>query len=126
MWTSGSRQVGSWMEATDWGARTVTGMDCVMVVSRSWGKGGPAWLGRDMESSLARSTSLVMTGFEASEGSRELLAFSRDTGGRKVAQVVVRIVRESRGMLSFFVRRIEADVAAKADLRARFKCVRET
>lgn len=35
IWTSGSRQRGSWMLATEAGARTVTGMDCEIVVSRS-------------------------------------------------------------------------------------------
>lgn len=39
MWTSGSRQVGSWIEATDWGGKTVTATDWVMVVSRSDGNG---------------------------------------------------------------------------------------
>jgi hypothetical protein len=41
-------------------------------------------------------------------------------------EVVVMIVRASIGMLSFFVRRIWADVAFRADLRARFSEVSGT
>ncbi len=35
MCTSGSRQRGSWIEETVAAGRTITGMDCVIVVSRS-------------------------------------------------------------------------------------------
>lgn len=37
MWTSGWGHWGSWMESTVEAARTMTGMSCVIVVSRSWG-----------------------------------------------------------------------------------------
>ncbi len=36
------------------------------------------------------------------------------------------IVRERRGMLSFFVRRREADEAARAERRARWRGARDT
>lgn len=52
--TSGSRQRGSWILATEAGARTVTGMDWVIVVSRSWlGKvvAGPGASAKETESS---------------------------------------------------------------------------
>jgi hypothetical protein len=39
---------------------------------------------------------------------------------------LVMIVSESSGMLSFFVRRMDADVAWKADLRARRRGLRGT
>ena len=63
IWTSGSRQVGSWIEATASGAKTVTATDWVMVVSRSDenGVGG---------SSFPPSSSVVEASSGASEGRR--------------------------------------------------------
>lgn len=54
IWTSGSRQRGSWILATEAGARTVTGIDWVIVVSRSLpGKGaGPGSSAKETESSF--------------------------------------------------------------------------
>ncbi len=42
------------------------------------------------------------------------------------AVLLVMIVRDRRGMLSFFVRRMDADVAWRADLRARRRGLRGT
>lgn len=42
-------------------------------------------------------------------------------GGRQVCRLVVIIVRESRGMLSFFVRRMDAEIALRAERRARWR-----
>ena len=39
--TSGSRAVGSWIISTADAANTTTGIDCVMVVSRSWANPSP-------------------------------------------------------------------------------------
>ena len=55
MWTSGCGHTGSWIDATVAGARTMTGMSCVIVVSRSCGK-TPAALGSPKESLALRSS----------------------------------------------------------------------
>ncbi|KAL9581183.1 MAG: hypothetical protein Q9212_004047, partial [Teloschistes hypoglaucus] len=115
--------VGSWMLATVTGLRTVTGMDCVMVVSLSNAFAAGAGAGA-MES--------VSPG-GASDGSRRglfsLRPFSDEVMGLRakgVARVVVRIVRERTGMSFFFVRRREAEEAVTAERRARFRWARET
>lgn len=109
--TSGSRQRGSWIEATAAAARTWTGMDCVMVVSRSW-EWKPAWLCSDNE----------LSGF-VSDGKE---AFSVVIGGPRDESVLVMIVRERRGILSFLVRRIEAEEPPRAERSARESRVRGT
>ena len=47
-----------------------------------------------------------------------------DVGGRVEGRLLLMIVRESKGMLSFFVRRIEADDAVRAERRARWSGAR--
>lgn len=120
--TSGSRQRGSWILATEAGARTVTGMDCVIVVSLSRpnvGGAGPS--AKETESSF-RSPLGPLPGSEGrGGGSMDVVV-----GGRKDVRVLVRIVSERRGMLSFFVRRIEAPEAVRAERRARLRWARET
>ncbi len=44
-----------------------------------------------------------------------------DVGGREEVRLLVMIVRESRGMLSFLVKRIEAEEAERAERRARWR-----
>lgn len=62
----------------------------------------------------------------ASEGRRRSSKSSRVGGRRSEAKVVVVIVIARRGIPSFLVSRIEAEVALMADRRARFRWVRET
>lgn len=97
MCTSGSRHCGSCSPATVSGASTLTGTSWVMMVSR---------LPPPNESSkgASRPPSLL-----APVGNAEY----------EFEDEVVTMVRASSGMLSFFVRRIWADVAFNADLRAR-------
>ena len=45
---------------------------------------------------------------------------------RPAARLLVMIVRESKGILSFFVRRMDADDAERADRRARWRAARGT
>ena len=89
----------------------MTGMSWVMVVSRSWGN-KPAALGSPKESFTLESS-----------GKGELSGFSvvavMEIGGREDVRLLVMIVRESRGTLSFFVRRMDAEDALRAERRAR-------
>ena len=111
MWTSGSRQRGSWIRATVEAARTCTGMDCVIVVSRSWER-------------RPESADESPPAFESAW--REKLASSVVTGGTREKSVLVMMVRERRGTLSFFVRRIEAEEPPRAERRARASSARGT
>ena len=52
--------------------------------------------------------------------------FSVVMGGARVDRVLVMIVRERRGMLSFLVRRMEAEEPLRADRRARERRARGT
>ena len=47
-----------------------------------------------------------------------------DVGGRVEVRLLVMIVRDSSGMLSFFVKRIEAEEAERAERRARWRGMR--
>ena len=117
MWTSGWGHWGSWMLATVAAARTMTGMSCVMVVSRSRGKK----LGF-----ASPKASLVMSALSSGKGSfsgfRVVVAMV--VVGREEARLLVTMVRESNGILSFFVKRIEAEEALRADRRARWRGAR--
>ena len=95
--TSGSRVCGSCKFATVSGASTRTGISCVTTVSRLPPKA--------LSNGASKPSSLFGPGV-----GKALYEFE---------DVVVTIVRASIGMLSFFVRRICADVAFRADLRAR-------
>jgi hypothetical protein len=95
--TSGSLVCGSWMCATVSGASTRTGISCVTTVSRLPPK------------ALSNGASKPSSLFAPVVG-KALYEFE---------DVVVTMVRASTGMLSFFVRRIWAEVAFKAVLRAR-------
>lgn len=101
MWTSGSRVWGSWRPETVSGASTRTGTSWVMMVSL-W---LPKW-------SLNMGSSLRFP--PAGNAECELVA------------EVVEMVRASKGILSFLVSRIWAEVAFSADLRARFSGPRGT
>lgn len=59
---------------------------------------------------------------EASSGFGEVIAM--EVGGRAEVRLLVIIVRERSGMLSFFVRRIEAEDAVVAERRARVSVAR--
>ena len=117
MWTSGWGHWGSWILATVAAARTMTGMSCVMVVSRSRGK--KLGFASPKDSSLVSAFSL---GKGALSGFRVVVAM--DVGGREEGRLLVTIVRESKGMLSFFVKRMEAEEALRADRRARWRDAR--
>ena len=113
MWTSGSGQRGSWMLDTEAAARTITGISCVMVVSLSWGAGGGALLAKGLSISSERGGGgLVVVEVGIGLGLLGLRAVVR-------ARLLVMIVRERRGRLSFFVRRILAEEAERAERRAR-------
>lgn len=47
-----------------------------------------------------------------------------DVGGREEVRLLVMMVRESRGMSSFFVKRMEAEEAERAERRARWRGAR--
>ena len=104
------------MDATVAGARTMTGMSWVMVVSRSWGK-NPWALG-----SLKESFASGSIGKGVSSASRVVVVM--EVGGRDEVRLLVMIVRERRGILSFLVRRIEAEEALSAERRARYRGAR--
>lgn len=105
------------MPATVAGARTMTGKSCVTVVSRSCGmKPG---FGSPENSLLLWAPS---TGKGAFSGSR--LVVVMDVDAREEPRLLVMIVRESRGILSFFVKRMEAEEAVRADRRARWRGAR--
>lgn len=112
MCTSGWGHWGSCMLATVAAARTMTGISCVMFVSRSCGK--KPGCGSPKESLLVNTSSPAKG---ALSGSRVVVVM--DVGGRVEVRLLVMIVRESRGMLSFFVKRMEAEDAVKAERRAR-------
>ncbi len=82
-----------------------------MVVSRSWGK-KPCALGSPKDSSA-----VVSSGKGGASGPRVVVVI--DVGGRVDGRLLVMIVKESSGMLSFFVKRIEALDAVAAERRAR-------
>ena len=105
------------MLATVAAARTMTGKSCVIVVSRSCGK--KPGFGSPKESLLLWASS---TGKGAFSGSR--LVVVMDVEAREEARLLVMIVRESRGILSFFVKRMEAEEAVRADRRARWRGAR--
>ena len=83
----------------------------MMVVSRSSGQ-KPAALGSPKESLVLDSS-----GKGALSGSRFVVSIG--FGGRIDARLFVIIVRDNNGISSFFVRRIEADDALRAERRAR-------
>ena len=105
------------MLATVAGARTWTGRSCVIVVSRSCGK--KPGFGSPNDSLLLWAS---LTGKGTFSGSR--LVVVMDVEAREEARLPVMIVRESRGVLSFFVKRIEAEEALRADRRARWRGAR--
>lgn len=117
MWTSGWGHWGSCILATVAAARTMTGMSCVIVVSRSWGK--KAGLGSPKESLLVWASS---TGKAALSGLEVVVVM--DVEGREEGRLLVMMVRESRGMLSFLVKRMEAEEAVRAERRARWRGAR--
>ena len=99
MCTSGSGHRGSWIELTTDAARTCTGMDWVMVVSRSCRK-KPVSVNEDSASAGKGDCSVVIC-------------------GTRVDKLLVMIVRTSKGILSCLVRRIEAEEPVRAERRAR-------
>ena len=103
MCTSGSLVRGSCRLATTSGASTRTGISCVTMVSRlppnSCSNEG------SKPSSLFVAVGIALCEFE---------------------DVVVTIVRARTGRLSFLVRRIFAEVALTADLRARLRATKGT
>lgn len=105
------------MLATVAGARTMTGMSCVIVVSRSCGK-NPGF-GSPKESLLGWASS---TGKASFPGLRVVVVM--DVTWREEVRLLDMIVRESRGMLSFLVKRMEAEEAVRADRRARWRGAR--
>ena len=117
MWTSGWGHCGSWMLATVAAARTITGMSCVMVVSRSWGK--KVGFASPKESVLVSALSLGKGAF-----SGFAVVVAMEFWGRAELRLLVTMVRESKGMLSFLVKRMEAEEALRADRRARWRGAR--
>ena len=117
MWTSGWGHWGSCILATVSAARTMTGMSCVMVVSRSCGKKPGSRSPKERLLAFASSKSKA-----ALSGPRVVVVM--DVGGLEEVRLLVMIVRESSGMLSFFVRRIEAEEALRAERRARWRGAR--
>ena len=89
----------------------------MIVVSRSCGKKPGFELPNE---SLLPSVSSAGKG--AFSGSRLVVVI--DVEAREEARLLVMIVRESRGMLSFFVKRMEAEAAVRADRRARWRGAR--
>lgn len=122
MCTSGCGHTGSWMCATSAAGRTIIGMSCVMVVSRSVG-GKLAGGGGPLASEDEGKDGAVAGGEEGG-----LLVVGMLVGGARMAEEreEVTMVRERRGMLSFFVRRMEALVAERAERRARLRWPRGT
>ena len=95
----------------------MTGMSCVMVVSRSRGK--KLGFASPKESLLVSAFSLGKGAF-----SGFTVVVAMDVGGREEGRLLVTMVRESKGMLSFFVKRMEAEEALRADRRARWRDAR--
>ena len=91
----------------------MTGMSCVIVVSRSCGN-TPAAFGSPKESLALRSS-----GKGAFSGLRLVVVI--EFAGRMGARLLVTIVKERRGTSSFLVSRIEAEVALRAERRARLR-----
>lgn len=134
MWTSGSGPTGSWRWETEAVERTTTGIDCVIVVSRSWFMDDPApgpvpgavaveGNGSVAAASGRNDRSLSPLSRLAEAGGGSLLLLVLVFVGRAVTEVrfEVMIVRASKGASSFFVRRISALVAPKAERRARWR-----
>ena len=88
----------------------------MMVVSRSWEK-KPGISGPPKDSSA-----LETDGKGASSTGRIVFV----CWGREDVRMLVTIVRERRGMSSFFVRRREAEEAVRAERRARWRGARGT
>ncbi len=91
------------------------------MVSRSDGIETGGWSWKEIESSFPWFVSTVGVRLGTSEGRRRSLTLSRVGGRRSDAKVVVVIVIARRGIPSFLVSRIEAEVAFMADRRARFR-----
>ena len=132
MWTSGSGPTGSWRWETEAVERTTTGIDCVIVVSRSWVMDVPvpapapppaAVEGNGSGASGRKERSLSPLSRLAEVEGGSLLLLVLVFVGRAVTDVrlEVMIVRASMGASSFFVRRISALVAPKAERRARWR-----
>ena len=117
MWTSGWGHWGSWIEATVAAARTMTGISCSIDVSRSCGKS--RGFGSPKESLLLLAS---LTGKGASSGFE--VQVGMDVGGRDDLRLLVMMVRMSSGTLSFFVKRMEAEEAVRAERRARWRGAR--
>ena len=117
MWTSGWGHWGSWILATVAAARTMTGISCVIVVSRSWGKKGG--FGSPEESLLVEASSAGKGAFSGFE-----VVVVIDVEGRDEGRLLVMMVRERSGMLSFLVKRMEAEEAVRAERRARWRGAR--
>ena len=93
------------------------GISCVMVVSRSWGKTNASGLTSPNE------VSALELGSAWGKGASSALTFvvGIDVVVREEARLLVTIVRERRGILSFFVKRMDAEVAVRAERRARWR-----
>ena len=89
------------MLATVEAARNTTGMSCVIVVSRSCAK--KPELVSPKDSLLSSTAKGAFSGFR--------VVVVMDVEGREEVRLFVMIVRESRGMLSFLVKRMEAEEA---------------
>lgn len=117
MWTSGWGHCGSCILATVAAARTMTGISCVMVVSRSCGK--KLLLGSPKVSLLAEASSTAKGALSESK-----VVVVMAVGGLEEARLLVMIVKMSSGMLSFLVKRMEAEEAVRAERRARWRGAR--
>lgn len=102
---SGSFVLGSWIPSTLSAVNTRIGISCVTIVSRSR-------LCRASRDSSRKA--LSPNGSCAWLGRKPFAVCPED-------MVLVMIVRERTGCPSFFVRRMEAEEAFRADLRARFR-----
>ena len=118
MCTSGSRQRGSWIPSTIDAPRTRTATSWVIVVSR--------------EAALLKPTSSLKASLEPSPrlgaAGKVRPSTPRLVDGlpELVIGVLVMMVRERRGTLSFLVRRRDAEVAFWAERRARWRGARGT
>ena len=89
-------------------------MSCVIVVSRSCGK--KPGFASPKDSSFASASSAgkgALSGFS--------VVVVMEVGGLDEARLLVTMVRESSGMLSFLVKRMEAEDALRAERRARWR-----
>lgn len=121
MWTSGSGHLGSWIEVTTEAARTWTGMDWVIVVSRSWGGRRKSGSGGRLDSVNESWADDLLAGVPA------VVVVVVGMGGRREeVKVLVMMVRTRRGVLSCLVRRMEAEEPVRAERRARERRLRGT